>query len=153
VILLDPVDDLPDPPRPLGPAAALWRQIWAAGRTWIGPSDVELVLLVCESIDERVALRMRMLRAGNDVDWRDRVAFWSLDDQVRSMLSMLAFTPTARSRLGVAEVRRASALGELLGRGSPMIVADAEHGQSDRSNPPKPNTSTVATASPMRNNG
>ena len=113
VVLVPPVDTPPDPPRPLGPAGrALWNRIWDAGRTWIAPSDLDLVLLVAESTDERVALRLRMLRGGGD--WRDRVALRALDAQIASILSALAFTPADRSRLGVAEVR-ATALEELLG--------------------------------------
>jgi hypothetical protein len=67
-------------------------------------------------MDERVILRLHVLRAGDDFDWRDRVALRSLDDQVQSLLSLLAFSPSDRSRLGVAEVRRATALEDLLAR-------------------------------------
>ena len=62
----------------------------------------------------RVILRLHVLRAGDDFDWRDRVALRSLDDQVQSLLSLLAFSPRDRSRLGVAEIRR-SPLEELMG--------------------------------------
>jgi len=61
-----------------------------------------------------VILRLHVLRAGDDFDWRDRVALRSLDDQVQSLLSLLAFSPRDRSRLGVAEIRR-SPLEELMG--------------------------------------
>ena len=47
---------------------------------------------------------------------RDRAVFGlhALDEQVTTMLSLLGFSPTSRSRLGVAEIRRASALEEFL---------------------------------------
>ena len=92
----------------------MWERIWQAGRSWVsGGSDLDLVLLVCESQDERVALRVRVLREG---DWRDRVALRQLDTQITQMLSQLAFTPVERGRLGVAEVKRASAVEELIAR-------------------------------------
>ena len=121
MVLLPAADGPPDPPRPLGPAGrALWDQVWSAGRSWVSPgSDLDLVLLLCETMDERVALRVRMLRAGDAADWRDRIALRQLDQQVTSLLSALAFTPTGRSKLGVAEIRRASALEELLGQRDP----------------------------------
>ena len=117
MVLLPASDGAPSPPRPLGPEGRrLWERIWKAGRGWLAPSDTDLVLLVCETMDERVILRLHVLRAGDDFDWRDRVALRSLDDQVQSLLSLLAFSPSDRSRLGVAEVRRATALEDLLAR-------------------------------------
>lgn len=114
VVVLPAVsDDLPDPPRPLGPEGTrMWARVWHGGRSWIsGSSDLDLVLLLCESMDERLSLRMRVLRGG---DWRDRVALRSLDSQIGQMLGQLAFTPVERSRLGVAEVRYVSALDNIL---------------------------------------
>jgi hypothetical protein len=90
--------------------------VWEAGRGWLAPSDLDLVLMLCETMDERVMMRLHVLRGGDDFDWRDRVALRSLDDQVRSLLALLAFSPSDRSRLGFAEVRRATALEELLGQ-------------------------------------
>jgi hypothetical protein len=104
VLLLPPAEGPPEPPRPLGPAGRrLWDRVWAAGRAWVSPgSDLDLVLMLCETMDERVALRLRMLRAGDAADWRHCVALRALDEQVTTMLSLLAFSPTSRSRLGVA---------------------------------------------------
>jgi hypothetical protein len=117
VVLLPASDGAPEPPRPLGPEGRrLWARVWEAGRSWLAPSDLDLVLLLCETMDERVVLRLHVLRAGDDFDWRDRVALRHLDEQVESLLSALALTPSDRSRLGVAEVRRASALDDLLAR-------------------------------------
>jgi len=105
--------DVPDPPRPLGPEGRkMWERVWQSGRQWVsGGSDLDLVLLLCESMDERVALRVTVLRGS---DWRDRVALRALDGQIATLLGQLAFTPVERSRLGVAEVRNATALEKLV---------------------------------------
>ena len=115
VILLPAALEIPDPPRPLGvEGMKLWQRIWDAGRSWISPaSDLEHVALLCESMDERTALRYTVLSGG---DWRDRVALRQLDSQLTSMLSALAFNPVDRSRLGFAEVATRSKLEELRAR-------------------------------------
>lgn len=94
----------PIPHRPLGPAAQqFWERVWSVGFTWISPQmDVELLQMVAEQIDERVALRMRVLKQN---DWRDRAALRSLDAQVLDCLSLLGFTPVDRARLGFVEVK------------------------------------------------
>ena len=96
--------NVPAPVRPLGAnGLAFWERVWAVGFTWISPQmDIELLQLVAEQIDERVALRMRVLKQG---DWRDRAALRSLDAQVLDCLSLLGFTPVDRARLGFVEVK------------------------------------------------
>lgn len=105
----------PDPPRPLGVAGLhLWERAWAAARVWLSPqTDLDLLLIVCEQMDERVALRIRVLREG-DAD--QRRALRDIDKQVVSNLSLLGFTPTDRARLGVAEVKAADHLEAILAR-------------------------------------
>ena len=94
----------PEPHRPLGPAGeTFWKRVWTIGFTWIGPkTDVELLQIVCELIDERQSLRMKVLV---DQDWRDRTALRALDTQVLQCLSLLGFTPVDRARLGFVEVK------------------------------------------------
>lgn len=105
----------PDPPRPLGPEGLkLWGRVWKAGRAWISPTtDLEVVLMLCESMDERVALRVAVLRGA---DWRERIALRHLDRQLSSLLGQLAFTPVERARLGMAEVDNASRFESLRAR-------------------------------------
>lgn len=115
VIALPMAEQIPEPPRPLGPEGLkLWNRIWEKGKTWISPaSDLELVMLLCESMDERTQLRVQVLRGS---DWRDRVALRSLESQLVSMLSALGLNPTDRSKLGVAEVKARGKLEELLSK-------------------------------------
>ncbi|NBW20719.1 MAG: hypothetical protein EBR82_73420 [Caulobacteraceae bacterium] len=63
---------VPVPHRPLGPAGQqFWERVWSVGFTWISPQmDIELLQMVAEQIDERVALRMRVLKQGDWVSWR-----------------------------------------------------------------------------------
>jgi len=114
IIALPMANDTPTPPRPLGPEGLkLWNRIWDQGRTWISPdTDLEMVTLLCESMDERSQLRLLVLRGTGD--WRDRVALRSLDGQLQTMLSLLGMSPTDRSKLGVAEVKARSKIQELL---------------------------------------
>jgi hypothetical protein len=80
----------------------MWERAWRAGSAWISAeTDVDVLLMVCEQIDERVALRLKVLREG---EWRDRAALRSLDAQVMAGLSVLGFTPSDRARMGVGEV-------------------------------------------------
>jgi len=106
----------PEPLRPLGTEGqALWSRVWASGATWIAPgTDIELVQILCESMDERQQLREVVMAGG--ADWRDRVALRNLEAEIKSMLSALAFTPTDRTRLGVGEVRQESKLEALRAR-------------------------------------
>lgn len=96
--------EAPEPHRPLGSVGRqFWDRVWSVGFTWISPQmDIELLQMVCEQIDERQALRLRVLRDG---DWRDRTALRALDAQVLDCLSLLGFTPVDRARLGFVEVK------------------------------------------------
>lgn len=112
VTRLQPAAGIPEPLRPLGQEGTrMWDRIWSSGGSWIAPTtDIELVQLACEAMDERVSLRVVVLRGS---DWRDRVALRTIEGDLRNMLSALGLTPTDRSRLGVAEVRQKSRLQEL----------------------------------------
>lgn len=116
VAVLPAVVGVPNPLRPLQSAGLdLWQRTWATGAVWLSPNtDMDLVQLVCETLDERQAVREFVL--SGEADWRDRVALRNLDDQIKSMLSALGMTPTDRTRLGVAEVQRVSKLDELRAR-------------------------------------
>lgn len=115
IVTLPMANETPTPPRPLGvEGLKLWNRIWDSGKTWISPdTDIELVTILCESMDERTQLRLAVLRG---TDWRDRVALRSLEGQLVSILSTLGLNPTQRGRLGVAEVKARGALEDLLSK-------------------------------------
>jgi hypothetical protein len=115
VSILPAAVGIPDPLRPLGQEGKrMWDRIWSGAAAWVAPTtDIELVQLTCEAMDERIALRVAVLRGA---DWRDRVALRSLEHDLRSMLSALGMTPVDRTRMGVAEVRGLSKLEALQAR-------------------------------------
>ena len=112
-ILIEPISDLPEPHRQLFDAGLeLWNRTWSMGQLWISPkTDIELFLMTCEMLDERVRLRAYVWN--NPEAWRERKALRELEKNITNSLSLLGFTPTDRSRLGVAEVKAKSKLEEL----------------------------------------
>lgn len=113
IVALPPAATLnltPEPGRPLGrPGRTMWDRAWQYGHRWIAETDVEMLLMVCEQIDERAALRVRVLR---DNDWRERAGLRALDAAIHDGLAALGFTPEARTRLSLGEVRVADAIQE-----------------------------------------
>jgi hypothetical protein len=91
--------------------------VLSAGAVWLAETDVALLALLRESIEERAELRELVMSVG---DPADRRSLRDLDKQIVGMLSSLGFDPSARSRLGLAEVKRVSKLDEL----------KAKHGRS-----------------------
>lgn len=112
IVVLTSAIETPEPPRPLGKfGSELWERIWSMGMSWVSPiSDIDLLMMVCEMVDERQALRLQVIR---DNKPEERRALRSLDAQLMQGLSLLGFTPTDRSRLGIAEIKKRSKLEEL----------------------------------------
>jgi len=70
--------------RPLGaPGQQLWDRAWRDAQV---PPDADALLVLCEQLDERVSLRVKVLREGN---WHDRQALRNLDHQVATSLRQL----------------------------------------------------------------
>jgi|AntAceMinimDraft_9_1070365.scaffolds.fasta_scaffold30404_1 hypothetical protein len=112
VAVIAGASSVPEPARSLGSDGfVMWHRVWSAGIPWLSPhTDVELLLILCESVDERTALLERVLSSGDN---SDRRALRALNSEISSALSLLGFTPTDRTRLGLAEVKRESRLEEL----------------------------------------
>lgn len=103
----------PEPHRPLLKyGQELWDKVWEAGVNWISPNtDIELLMMTCEMVDERWNLRVKVMQTE---DARLRRGLRELDRLIVSNLSLLGFTPADRSKLGVAEVKAQTKLEELM---------------------------------------
>jgi hypothetical protein len=74
---------------------------------------MELLLMTCEMVDERWNLRVKVMQTD---DARLRRGLRDLDRLIVSNLSLLGFTPSDRSKLGVAEVKAQTKLEELMAK-------------------------------------
>jgi hypothetical protein len=112
VVILPAVVEIPEPSRKLFQyGRELWDRVWSMGHSWISyTTDLDLLLIVCEQIDERTKLRTQVWNNGRA---DERKALRQLENQIIQNLSLLGFTPTDRSRLGVAEVKKLSKLEQL----------------------------------------
>jgi hypothetical protein len=115
MILLPAAETMPEPSRPLLKyGLEMWERIWNMGNSWISPTtDIELVLMTAEMVDERWNLRVKVMSSD---DPKLRRGLRELDKMIVSNLSLLGFSPTDRMRLGVAEVKKQSKLEELLAK-------------------------------------
>ena len=103
-----------EPPRPLGPAGSrLWEDIFQQGKLWVSHrTDTQLMQMVCEQLDRRELL-LKELKERPD----ERALHMSINDiekLISGNLSLLGFTPTDRSRLGVAEVKTTGKIHEIM---------------------------------------
>ena len=105
----------PEPPAQLKEKGReLWSSVFAnGGWLWKGV-DRHLVELTAELMDERHDLRA--LTDQQPENTRLRAALRQLDKQLVSNLSLLGFTPSDRSRLGLVQVKTRSKLQELMER-------------------------------------
>lgn len=115
IVLLPAALEVPEPTRPLLKyGREVWDKVWEVGVNWISPNtDIELLLMTCEMIDERWNLRVKVMQTD---DAKLRRGLRELDKQIINNLSLLGFTPADRSRLGWAEVKAKSKLEELMDR-------------------------------------
>ena len=110
---------LPGMPRPLrrleSSGLDLWQRVWGLAETWILPqSDLELLQITCEMIDEREELRAYI--ADQPDAWHERKGLRELDRAIVSNLSLLGLTPADRMKLGVSVVKTQSKLEDLMSR-------------------------------------
>jgi len=104
-----------EPFRPLDFAGAqLWNSAMQTGGNWIARnSDTHLLLMTCEQLDRREELRQLIIETK---EWRLYKQLLELERLVSSNLSLLGFTPSDRTKLGLAEVKTRSKLDELIER-------------------------------------
>jgi phage terminase small subunit len=111
---LEPAILAPTVPAALDDAgAALWEAIWSHGLTWISPqSDLEMVMLACVMADD-LSYARRMARTTRDDAAKWMAQATALGRNLQGILSELGMSPTARARLGVAEVKAKSILEQM----------------------------------------
>ena len=104
-----------EPPRPLEfSGMQLWKSAMTTGGQWIARNtDTQLLLLTCEQMDRRMDL---IAQIHETQEWRLYRALHDLEKMISANLSLLGFTPSDRTRMGVAEVKVASKLQELMER-------------------------------------
>lgn len=106
---------VPEPIRRLDESGLqLWNQVWSNNQTWLKSTDLELLQIVCEQLDERDLLRAYVL--DNIEAWHERAALRALEKDIRDNMTQLGFTPQSRSKLGIQEVKAKSKLDELMAR-------------------------------------
>ena len=114
-----------DVPDHLGPAgSAFWQSATREGTHWIAPTDHHVLLLAAEALDRRAELVAR-LEADGPVLFTDKGYAYAhpavgmvntVEAQLTKWLSLLGFSPSDRSRLGLAEVKAQTKLEELRAR-------------------------------------
>jgi phage terminase small subunit len=92
----------------------MWRHIWSMAVTWVSPdSDLHEVVEACRLADDLAVARRRFRATTEPADAKSVTA---MSKALTEALSVLGFNPTARTRLGVAEVKKMSKLEELRAR-------------------------------------
>ena len=102
-----PSSHIPEPHRQLSERIGLrlWNQVWTSGAGWLKQNmDTELVLMLCEAVEERI--RIRGLLAQDQTLWRERRALREVDRQIITLLGQIGFTPSERGLLGTGEVTK-----------------------------------------------
>lgn len=103
-----------EPLRPLEEAGmALWNSVFREGELWVSRrTDIHLLQLTCEQLDRREYLSQLWRSDPTDKNLNMRLA--ELEKLLSSNLGLLGFTPSDRSRLGLAEIKAKSKLQELM---------------------------------------
>lgn len=112
VTVLPMAEKIPDAPIHLGAdGLRFWERAWSEAITWLSPnSDIEAIENAAILADAASAARKKYLSTLEAVDAR---AFVAVNKAFTDALASLGFDPVARSRLGIAEVKRVSKLEEL----------------------------------------
>ena len=102
-----PTSHIPEPHRQLSESHGLrlWNQVWQSGASWLKQNmDTELILLLCETSEER--LRLRLMLAQDPTLWRERRALREVDRQFITLLGQIGFSPSERGLLGTGETTK-----------------------------------------------
>ena len=140
--------DEPPPPSLKDAGAAEWSRALQVC-PWIGLSDLTALRLLCEAMDRRETLAkeldtgelMLMTSTGYAYVNPALGALEKTEERVSKWMSQLGLTPSARSELGVAEVKQASALDQLAQSRASRMAGLPDTTRSSRAAP-----SSTATA-------
>lgn len=126
VVVLAASNSPPRAPKSLGDnGREVWERLWVAGQAWLSiETDADVLTRLCESHDEREAMRDQIAQDGYMVEGSVGqlrphpllAHLRALEAQMTRWESECGFTPAARSKLGYAEVKRVSKLDELMAR-------------------------------------
>lgn len=109
------VREIPEPARRLEESGlTLWQRAFARSETWLTDTDLELLLITCEKLDERDLLRVFVME--NIEAWHERAGLRVLEKQIEDNLNLLGFTPVARQRLGIQAVKAQSKFEQLMAK-------------------------------------
>ncbi len=126
------IANIPEPLRRLEESGLqFWNNAFKQGSTWLKETDLELLQVVCEQLDERDILRVFVLE--NIEAWHERAALRVLERDLSDNLKELGFTPTARQKLGIAEVKAQSKLEELMQRKASRVASTMANSSSPES--------------------
>jgi P27 family predicted phage terminase small subunit len=103
---------------------ALWDHVWDAGRQWLAPeSDRTIITKLCQAEDEHEEIRQLLTSGevqrfyvtanGQMVTHPLVTQLQTIRTQMTAWLAAIGFSPSDRSRLGLAEVRVRDELDEL----------------------------------------
>lgn len=102
-----------------------WKRYWSLGPAWLSTTtDLNILTRLCQAYDEREDLREIVSREGYTTrgSMGQLVAhpavgmLRAIEGQITRWESLCGFTPSDRSRLGMAEVQRVSKLDQFLSR-------------------------------------
>jgi len=112
-----------EPLRPLEYAGKqLWDSVFKHGSLWISSrTDVHLLLMTCEQLDRREDLRSLLVEDMAEKNILIRLI--ELEKTIAGNLSLLGFTPSDRSRLGLAEVKAQSKLEQIIARKEQRVAS------------------------------
>jgi hypothetical protein len=115
------------PFRPLEYAGQqLWDSVFRHAELWIARrTDTHLLMMTCEQLDRREEIRQLIVEKQ---DWH---LYKQLNDLERLISSILGFTPSDRTRLGLAEVKAQSKLEELMARKEQRVATTMVDPSSD----------------------
>lgn len=102
LVLVEPVE-MPTEAQPL---PQVLQDVLRLGVSWLARTDAVTLALLRSMLEEREPLRVDAVAGSTE----SRKALRDLDRQIAGLLSSLGFTPTDRTRMGVAEVQAVSKL-------------------------------------------